>query len=78
MQEIPVQFLDPGSIPRSGRSPGEGKGYPQIFWPRELYGLYSPWSLKELHMNFTFTFRLIIHFVFTFVYNVRYGVNFLF
>ena len=69
---------DPGSIPRSERSPGEGKGYPPVFWPRELHGLYSPWGHKELHVNFTFTFRLIIDFVFTFVYNVRYGANFLF
>ena len=40
---------DLGSIPGSGRSPGEGKGYPPpVFWPEEFYGLYSPWHRKEL------------------------------
>ena len=34
-----------GLIPRFGRSPGEGKGYP--FWPGEFQGLYSPWGCKE-------------------------------
>ena len=36
-----------GSIPRLGRSPGEGKGYPLVFWPGEFHGLYSPWGRKE-------------------------------
>ena len=69
---------DPSSIPRSERSPGEGKGYPPVFWPRELHGLYSPWGCKKLDVNFTFTFRLIIHFEFTFVCHVKYEANFLF
>ena len=43
---------DPGSIPRSGRSPGEGKGYPQIFWPRELHGLESQRVAYEFHFHF--------------------------
>ena len=78
---------DPSSIPGSGKSTGEGIGYPlqyswaslvvqlvknspamweiwvqslgwddplekgklptQVFWPRELHGLYSPWGPKE-------------------------------
>ena len=39
---------DLGSIPRLGRSPGEGKGLPTaVFWPREFHGLYSPWDHKE-------------------------------
>ena len=38
---------DLGSIPGLGRSPGEGKGYPPVFWPGEFHGLYSPWGRKE-------------------------------
>ena len=39
------------SIPRLGRSPGEGKGYPPVFWPGKFHGLYSSWGLKELDMT---------------------------
>ena len=40
---------DRGSIPGSGRSPGEGKGYPlPVFRPGEFHGLQSPWGRKEL------------------------------
>ena len=44
---------DPGSIPGSGRSLGEGHGNPlPVFLPREFHGQrslvgYSPWSCKE-------------------------------
>ena len=39
---------DLGSILELGRSLGEGKGLPTpIFWPGEVYGLYSPWGCKE-------------------------------
>ena len=39
---------DLGSIPVSGRFPGEGKGLPTpVFWPGESHELYSPWSHKE-------------------------------
>ena len=31
---------DPGSIPRSERSPGEGKGYPPVFWKVGHRGSY--------------------------------------
>ena len=42
---------NPGSIPGSGRYPGEGKGYPS-FLPGQFHGLrsevdYSPWGRKE-------------------------------
>ena len=37
---------DLGSIPELGRSPGEQLPTP-VFWPREFYGLYSPWGCKE-------------------------------
>ena len=48
---------DPGSIPESGRSPGEGNGNPLQYsclensmdW-RTLVG-YSPWGCKELDMT---------------------------
>ena len=30
---------DLGSIPMLGRSPGEEKGYPPVFWPRELQAM---------------------------------------
>ena len=40
---------DLGSIPGSGRSPGEGKGY--LFSPEESpWTGYSPWSHKESDM----------------------------
>ena len=39
---------DLGSIPVSGRSPGEGKGVPPVFWLGEFHGLCSPWGCKEL------------------------------
>ena len=44
---------DPGSIPGSGRSPGEGNGYPTpTFLPGESHGQrslvgYSQWGCKE-------------------------------
>ena len=44
---------DLGSIPRLGRSPGEGKGY-----PLQYSGLgipYSSWGSKESDATFTFT-----------------------
>ena len=42
---------DPGSVPGSGRSPGEGKGSP-VFLPGRFHGQrslvsYSPWGPKE-------------------------------
>ena len=37
---------DLGSIPRLGRSPGEGNGYPLQYSGLEN-GLYSPWGCKE-------------------------------
>ena len=38
-----------GSIPGLGRSPGRRQRLPTpVFWPREVHGLYSPWSHKEL------------------------------
>ena len=44
---------DPGLIPGSGRSPGEGNWLPtRVCWPGEFHGQrslvgYSPWSCKE-------------------------------
>ena len=42
-KESACSVRDLGLIPGLGRSPGEGKGY-----PLQYYGLYSPWSCKEL------------------------------
>ena len=46
---------DLGLIPGLGRTPGEGNGYPFIFWPGEFHGQrslagYSPWGRKESDM----------------------------
>ena len=39
---------DPGLIPGSGRSPGEGIGYPLQYSGLENFkGLYSPWSREK-------------------------------
>ena len=39
---------DVGSIPGSGRSPGEWERLPTpVFWPGESQGLYSSWGHKE-------------------------------
>ena len=41
----------PSSIPGSGRSSAEGKGYPLQYSGLETFhGLYSPWSHKQLDM----------------------------
>ena len=44
---------DLGSIPGSGRHPGEGNGNPPVFLPGEFHGQrslvgYSPWGHREL------------------------------
>ena len=51
--KVPVYNAgDLGSIPGSGRSPGEGKGFCiPVFWLREFHGQYSPWGHKELDMT---------------------------
>ena len=49
----PANAGDTGSIPGSGRSPGEGNGKPTpVVLPGESYGQrslegYSPWNCKE-------------------------------
>ena len=52
---------DPGSIPGSGRSPGEGNGctLQSVFLPgeRSLSG-YSPWGGKDLEMTEQLTLSL--------------------
>ena len=47
---------DPGSIPGSGRSPGERNGNPPQFLPGESHGQrslagHSPWGLSEPDMS---------------------------
>ena len=48
------------SIPKLGRSPGEGKGYPLQYSGLENYMDYSWWDLKESDM--TEWFSLSLHF----------------
>ena len=54
---------DLGSIPGSGRSPGEGKGYPLQYSSLENSMDCSPWSHRVGHdwVTFTFTFSLTTH-----------------
>ena len=53
VKNLPASAGDAGSIPGSGRSPGEGNGYPlQVFLPGESHGQrslvdYSPWGCRE-------------------------------
>ena len=54
-KEFACNTGDQGSIPGSGRSPGEGNGY-AIPWRREFHGQrslvgYSPQHYKELDMT---------------------------
>ena len=69
---------DVGSIPGSGRSPGEGNGNPlQVFWPGKSHGQrslagYSLWGRKESDM----TERLHFHFsLFTFHFHLHLRLN---
>ena len=39
---------DPGLIPRLGRNPGEGNGYPLIFLPGEFHGQRSLRGLQSM------------------------------
>ena len=53
VKNLPASAGDAGSIPGSGRSPGEGNGYPlQVFLPGKSHGHrslvdYSPWGCRE-------------------------------
>ena len=63
---------DLGSIPGSGRSPGEGNGYPLQYsllenpMAEELGGLYSPWGHKESDMTGWLTLRESLYLICTF------------
>ena len=55
-KESACSMGDPGSVPESGRSPGEGNGHPPptpVFLPRESPwteesgGANSPWGRQE-------------------------------
>ena len=54
MVESACSVGDPGMIPGSGRSPGEGNGNPFQYSclenPMDVGG-YSPWGCKELDMT---------------------------
>ena len=68
---------DPGLIPGSGRSPGEGNGSPiPVFLPGESHGQrslegYSPWGRKELDTKF------VCFFIMCCSYLPNYTVGFL-
>ena len=51
---------DPGSMPGSGRFPGEGKGYPLQYSGLENSMDYSPWDRKELDMTEQFSLHLVL------------------
>ena len=54
VKNLPAVWETGGSIPGSGRSPGEGNSYSSpVFWPGEFHGQrslagYRPWGHKEL------------------------------
>ena len=64
---------DPGSIPGSGRSPGEGNGNPlPVLVPGKFHGWrslvgYSPWGRKELdtteqlHFHFSLSYFIYLN-----------------
>ena len=57
VKRLPQNAEDPGSIPGSGRSPGERHGNPTpVFLPGESRGQrslagYHPWGCKESDMT---------------------------
>ena len=64
-KESACDARDLGSIPRLGRSPGEGNGNPLIFLPGKFYGIlqrslegYGPQGHKELDGSERLTFLL--------------------
>ena len=65
---------DPGSIPGSGRSPGEGNGNPLQYsclekshGQRNLVG-YSPWGHKESEMTEQLTVSLSYIYVYSYIH----------
>ena len=68
---------DPGLIPGSGRSPGEGNGYPTpVFLPGEFHGQrslvgYSPWGCEESDMTELLTLSLLFSFMHSTVYTAE-------
>ena len=66
VKSLPTNAGDTGSIPGSGRSPGEGNGNPLL--PGELCGQrslagYSPWGCKESDTTERLTLHYL-HFIF--------------
>ena len=52
-KEFACNAGDPGLIPRLGRSPGEGKGYPLHYSGLEnsMDSIYNPWGREESDTN---------------------------
>ena len=60
VKNLPVNAGDPDSIHGSGRSSGEGSGYPPAWLPEEFHGQkslagYSPWGHKDPGMTKRFS-----------------------
>ena len=57
VKSLPANVGDLGSVPGSGRFPGDGSGNPTlVFLPGKSHGqrslvLYSPWSCKIFRHN---------------------------
>ena len=52
---------DLGSIPGSGKIPWRRERLlTPVFWPREFYGLYSPWGHKELDSTELLSFHFLL------------------
>ena len=65
-KESTCNLGDPGSVPRSGRSPGGGNGTPVFLpgeapWTEEPGELYSPWGHTESNTTELLTHTQSIH-----------------
>ena len=78
-KEFASSARDPGSVPGSGRCPGEGNGNPLQYSCLENYmvrGAYSPWGCKESHRTegLTLIYKLPINLKYdpeTFFFNFK-------
>ena len=81
MEESACKAEDPGSIPGSERSPGDGIGYPlPVFLPGEFRGQrslagHSPWGRKELDITEHLTLIMYFGHVTLYFYPGGLGYN---
>ena len=82
VKNLPANTGDLGSIPGSGRSPGEGNGYQlqtPAFFPGEVHGQrslvgYSQWNHRELdteQLGFHFISQKVLNSAITPFYHKR-------